>query len=487
MAAIRHASSGRQRPVQHVEVRKAQQLRSPQTFPRNRMPKQKPYSCIHGSGCSSRRIQASSTSDDSVLDMGAKYRRRALLWWPEGRPRCVLIVKKRNDADAAAMLVRIGTWLRKRGLKVLVEQAVHESETPQFDAWTSDQDIPDFCVTLGGDGTVLHTASLFRADSALPPVIAFAMGTLGFLTPFEASNFESLLNRVLGANEQAVFCTLRTRLCCEVFGEHFRVAVHHAFNEACMDRGLGNNFLRLDCYVDGSFVTTIQGDGLIVATPSGSTAYSMSAGGPMVAPSVPCMIITPIAPHSLSFRPIVVAETSDIVIHVPSDSTVQGARVTFDGKGTHMLSPRDSIRMSIAKWPLPMITSETRDQEWFVSITEKLMWNAIIKVDRKKMQMAPLPSPTIEECVVDSIDDGTLNVPSCVLLGQDHLHHTGQDINDVDDSMPVYAPNRGATTRRMSRNGFKRSGDTASGSGSDSDAYVSGSGSEWDADVPGRA
>lgn len=71
-------------------------------------------------------------------------------------------------------------------------------------------------------------------------------------------------------------------------------------------------------------------------------------------------------------------------------------RITFDGKATVMLNPSDSIRMTVAKWPLPMITAETRDQDWFTSITEKLMWNTIIKVDRKRMQMAPLPAPSVE-------------------------------------------------------------------------------------------
>jgi NAD+ kinase len=184
---------------------------------------------------------------------------------------------------------------------------------------------------------------------------------------------------VIRANEKAVFTTLRTRLCCEVYRGDTRAATHQAFNEACLDRGLGLNFLQMDAYIDGSYVTTIQarnackrtypmplknslagraasigkpqttaapahfsterctsvltktkpnlqGDGLLISTPSGSTAYNLSAGGPMVAPSVPCALLTPIAPHSLSFRPIVVAETSDIVIHIPADFEHEGAR-----------------------------------------------------------------------------------------------------------------------------------------------------------------
>lgn len=88
---------------------------------------------------------------------------------------------------------------------------------------------------------------------------------------------------------------------------------------------------------------------------------------------------------------------------------------------------------------------------------------------------------------MDSVDDGTLNVPGCVLLGQDQTHHTGQDIEDVDDSMPVYMPNGRTTTRRRSRSGFKGTGDLQSVGGSDSDAYMSGSGSDWDIEGRGPA
>ncbi len=93
--------------------------------------------------------------------------------------------------------------------------------------------------------------------------------------------------------------------------------VHNVLNEVLIDRGGSASMVQLEVVIDGYHVTTVQADGLILATPSGSTAYSMSAGGPMVAPSVPCGIITPIAPHSLSFRPIIVPESSDVEVHVP--------------------------------------------------------------------------------------------------------------------------------------------------------------------------
>ena len=160
-----------------------------------------------------------------------------------------------------------------------------------------------------------------------------------------------MLGQVINANQSPVYCTLRARKTCEAWwyvmpptlacpsvdqsmenaslynaslyntSLHFRDGqlqrVHNVLNEVLIDRGGSASMVQLELLIDGYHVTTVQADGLIIATPSGSTAYSMSVGGPMVAPSVPCGIITPIAPHSLSFRPIIVPESSDVEVHVP--------------------------------------------------------------------------------------------------------------------------------------------------------------------------
>jgi NAD+ kinase len=172
-----------------------------------------------------------------------------------------------------------------------------------------------------GDGTVLHLASLFSGDDKpLPPVISFAMGTLGFLTPFNATMARSVLSRLLWPpwEGEPIFCTLRSRRACEVYWGGQLQRTHSVLNECLIDRGASPSTLHLECFVDGRHVTTIQADALIISTPSGSTAYSMSAGGPMVAPSVPCTILTPVAPHSLSFRPLVIPESSVVEVHLPA-------------------------------------------------------------------------------------------------------------------------------------------------------------------------
>ncbi|KAL0041291.1 hypothetical protein WJX77_011249 [Trebouxia sp. C0004] len=307
-----------------------------------------------------------------------KLQRRAHIMWENDGPQTVFIVKKTGSAKTTAKLKEIATWLQKKGLRVLVEKPVHRTEFPEYDAFDAEDDDVDFCISLGGDGTVLHLTSLFVEDTPLPPVISFSMGTLGFLTPFDAGDFKPCLGRVLAANQDPVFCTLRTRKRCEVYWEGQLQRVHHVLNECLIDRGASPNMVTLEAYVDGHHITTVQADGLIIATPSGSTAYSLSAGGPMVAPSVPGTLLTPIAPHSLSFRPLVVPESSEIEIHLPP-SARSHARASFDGRHTLRMLRDSSIRCTTSLCALPMINMGYLDRDWYEGIVQKLKWNVAIR------------------------------------------------------------------------------------------------------------
>ncbi|KAI3424137.1 hypothetical protein D9Q98_009497 [Chlorella vulgaris] len=311
-----------------------------------------------------------------------KLRRRCNLVWEGGHPNCVLIVKKPGDAAASHKLKEIGSWLKGHGLQVLVERPVAQSEFSEFETLQPSRhnSLIDLCITLGGDGTVLHLASLFIEDEPLPPVISFAMGTLGFLTPFNASMSRTVLSRLLWPPWQGepVFCTLRSRKQCEVHWGGQLQRVHHVLNECLIDRGASPAMLQLECFVDGSHITTAQADGLIISTPSGSTAYSMSAGGPMVAPSVPCTLLTPVAPHSLSFRPVVVPEHSVIEVHLPQSSRSH-ARASFDGRHTMRMLRDSSIVCRTSRHALPMINMHPLDEDWYEGITQKLSWTGSLR------------------------------------------------------------------------------------------------------------
>lgn len=312
-----------------------------------------------------------------------KLRRRAHIVWKEGGPHSALLVKKPDNKEARAALQDISKWLVQRGIQPYVEEVVNMRECPEVPAWKPGQDV-DFCITLGGDGTVLHLTSLFVKDEPLPPVISFAMGTVGFLTPFDVSNFRQWLTKLILAEHQEVGCTLRTRKRCEVYTPVGNIAsVHHVLNECIIDRGHSFSTLTLEIFVDGQYVTTVTADGIIVATPSGSTAYSMTAGGPMAAPSVPCTLITPVAPLSLSFRPLVLPETSNIILHVAEHSKSM-ARACFDGKRQARLVKGSSVHLTTSLCPLPLVNMGKLDSDWYEGITQKLKWNqSIVEPPRK--------------------------------------------------------------------------------------------------------
>lgn len=245
----------------------------------------------------------------------------------------------------------------------------------------------DLVLTLGGDGTVLWTCGLFAAG-AVPPLVPLAMGSLGFMTPFEITgHMETVLSRVIGT-DRGMPLMLRHRLQCRIIRgdastpDLAAVATANnacleefvVLNEVVIDRGMTAQLCNLQCYVDNAHVTVVQGDGLIVATPTGSTAYNLAAGGSMVHPAVPCFLFTPICPHSLSSRPLILPEHVNLRIKVPLDSR-SSAYCSFDGRSRQELRPGDSVIVSMSCWPAPMVCNLDASHDWFLSMREGLNWN----------------------------------------------------------------------------------------------------------------
>ncbi|KAL4423771.1 hypothetical protein ABPG75_001072 [Micractinium tetrahymenae] len=244
----------------------------------------------------------------------------------------------------------------------------------------------DLVITLGGDGTVLWTCGLFRAG-AVPPLVPLAMGSLGFMTPFEiGGQLDAVLSRVISV-DRGMPLMLRHRLQCRVIRgdasspDLASAAANNAcleefvvLNEVVIDRGMTAQLCNLQCFVDNAHVTVVQGDGLIVATPTGSTAYNLAAGGSMVHPAVPCFLFTPICPHSLSSRPLVLPEHVTLRIKVPLDSR-SSAYCSFDGRSRQELRPGDAVMISMSQWPAPMVCHLDASHDWFLSMREGLSWN----------------------------------------------------------------------------------------------------------------
>jgi NAD+ kinase len=262
------------------------------------------------------------------------------LMWSQ-RPQSVLVVKKWNEPAAKDALSTVCMFLARKGLTVLVDpqdpdfRDEAKAREHQARVWKQHDNV-DLVVGLGGDGTMLRAiqwlGELPNDGLLMPPVMAFALGSLGFLTPHPFENVEAKLERVLDSDsESPLYCTLRARLRCEVITPDGKVrVVRRALNECLVARGGTSAFQKLDCYVDGQFVAQFQADGVIIATPSGSSAYSMAVGGSLVAPSVPCMLLTPIAPHMLTARPTVLPAGCELELRVPLDARSL-PMVSFDG------------------------------------------------------------------------------------------------------------------------------------------------------------
>ncbi|KAF6719774.1 NAD kinase [Oryzias melastigma] len=254
-------------------------------------------------------------------------------------PKSVLVVKKIRDAsllqpfkDLCVFLTEVKDMIVYVEKKVLDDPAISGDEnfgavTKKFCTFREDLDDisnrVDFIICLGGDGTLLYASSLFQ--DSVPPVMAFHLGSLGFLTPFQFDAFQSQVTQIIEGNAAII---LRSRLKVQVFKENWekkdssdeknviltngseeggRPAMQYqVLNDVVVDRGPSSYLSNVDLFLDGHLITTVQGDGLIVSTPTGSTAYAVAAGASMIHPNVPAIMITPICPHSLSFRPIVV-------------------------------------------------------------------------------------------------------------------------------------------------------------------------------------
>lgn len=310
-----------------------------------------------------------------------------LTWYKP--PLTVLVIKKVRDAMVIPPFIQLVKWfINEKRMVVFVESAIMDdhllTNNPAFGQvqdklMTFDEkkddltDKIDFVVCLGGDGTLLYASSLFQ--QSVPPIMAFHLGSLGFLTPFKFEDFQSQVTHVL---EGHAALTLRSRLRCIVLKKDQPPQQPSTnmlvLNEVVIDRGPSPYLSNIDLFLDGKLITSVQGDGLIVSTPTGSTAYAVAAGASMIHPSVPAVMVTPICPHSLSFRPIVVPAGVELKISVSPDSR-NTAWVSFDGRMRQELCHGDSLRVTTSIYPIPSICSQDQISDWFASLAECLHWN----------------------------------------------------------------------------------------------------------------
>lgn len=209
----------------------------------------------------------------------------------------------------------------------------------------------DLLVTLGGDGTILRAAALF-SNTSVPPILSFSLGTLGFLLPFDFSHHQEAFKEVRESRAKVLH---RARLECHVIrndnaakdNKDDSLHMVHAMNDIVLHRGATPSLTTLDIHIDGEFLTRTTADGVVLSTPTGSTAYSLSTGGSIVHPLVPSILLSPICPRSLSFRPLILPLTSHIKIKVVSkqNSVENNVGLSVDGIPQRHLQVGDEIHI----------------------------------------------------------------------------------------------------------------------------------------------
>ena len=282
------------------------------------------------------------------------------------------IVAKSHLRAATTHLVDIAEWLRARGA-----QAVFETETAQLMPPSADRAVAgksalasgvDMVLVLGGDGTLLSMADCIGDASSGIPILGVNFGSLGFLTEITLPELYPSLEAALDGRAH-VESRMMLRSTTERDGRTLAQLI--ALNDAVITKTARSRMIDLSVSVGDEFVTRVKADGLIIATPTGSTAYNLAAGGPIVHPNVDALILTPIAPHTLTNRPVVIPATSAVRVQ-PNMEERDEVFVTFDGQAGFQLQAGDEMTVRRAETPLRLIRPSTRS--YFEVLRTKLKW-----------------------------------------------------------------------------------------------------------------
>ena len=283
------------------------------------------------------------------------------------------VAVKPGLVEARATLVELEDWLRTRRV-----DAVWSTEAAKlFGAGSRNAadraQIPaqsDLVVVLGGDGTLLAMAKAIAESGKDVPILAVNFGSLGFLTETTRPELFDSLDAVLAGRASH---DLRMMLRAAATRAGQTDVSHMALNDVVFSRTALSRMIELSVSVGDQFVTAVRADGLIVATPTGSTAYNLAAGGPIVHPSMDALILTPIAPHTLTNRPIVISAEREVRVQSTSSNAGDEVYVTMDGQTGFGMQQGDELTITRASRPLRLVRSTTRS--YFEVLRQKLKWN----------------------------------------------------------------------------------------------------------------
>jgi NAD+ kinase len=289
--------------------------------------------------------------------------------------RRVGIVAKRGLVGATENLAQLETWLRERQVQV-----IHEPDIAAVTGGAgrgkvvSRDELPnavDLIIVLGGDGTLLSMARRIAQAGRDIPILGVNFGSLGFLTETRIDELyptlESALNGTAKFDERTMLAAdgCRGR---ETFDSRI------VLNDVVFTKGALSRMIELSVSVSGGFVTKVRADGLIVASATGSTAYNLAAGGPIVHPGVDALVLTPIAPHTLTNRPVVIPGTASVEVRPHIEGRADDIYVTYDGQSGYPLQKGDVIRVRKSDRVLRLVKAPARS--YFELLREKLKWGS---------------------------------------------------------------------------------------------------------------
>lgn len=285
--------------------------------------------------------------------------------------KCVGVVVKPNHKEAWQTACELSAWLEKRGID-LIGKPYEETEkygsagcgvaTVEIGKFQSQSDL---IVVLGGDGTMISTARLVGNREVL--VLGINYGSLGYLTEFRIEEMFDALDAILEGNYET---DRRMMLEVELVRDGKIIETGRVLNDVVINKAALARIIEIEVALNDLYVNSFRADGLIVSTPTGSTAYNLSAGGPIVYPSMNAVVITPICPFTLTNRPIVVPDTAKINLQLKNEN--EGVVLTLDGQIGHQMKKGDTV--SISKSPTNFNLVQPPNRNYFDVLRNKLKW-----------------------------------------------------------------------------------------------------------------
>ena len=278
------------------------------------------------------------------------------------------IISKPNLKAGPPLMQELARWLNARNVRLCCDE-VSASYCAECESHTREEVAAccDLLIVLGGDGTLLSAARYVADAHTGVPIFGVNLGSLGFMAEVSLDELYSNLEKAMAGQLNAED---RIMLSASVIRNGKRLARYRVLNDAVINKGALARMMELKVSVDDGLLTTLRADGLIVATPTGSTAYSLSAGGPIIHPTIHCFVVTPICPHTLSNRPIALPD--NVVVSVCLSSQSEDVSLTLDGQIGFPLQRSDIVEIKRSRFKMRLIKHPTKS--YYEILRAKLKW-----------------------------------------------------------------------------------------------------------------